>query len=254
VSNIEFVWIPAGQFYMGSPENEAGRDSDEGPRHPVSIEHGFWLSAKEVTTAQYCSFLDVAGNGDAAGSPFVDMSEPDGPFRRSRGGFAVRDGWAGRPAPNVSWEGAVAFCSGMQGRLPSEAEWEYACRAGSDSPYTDNVSSPRDAGSYAWHWGNSDGKPSAVGLKRPNRWGLYDMHGNVWEWCSDWYAARYNAADRRNPAGPSSGTTHVMRGGSWLGEAEPCRSAARNDIETRSAAGLNCVGFRVALDSQWSRD
>jgi formylglycine-generating enzyme required for sulfatase activity len=139
-----------------------------------------------------------------------------------------------RPVERVSWEEAVEFCrrlSQKEGKtyaLPTEAQSEYACRAGSTTRYCsgDDESS---LGEYAWYEKNSDKTTHPVGEKRPNAWGLYDMHGNVWEWCADWYDKEYHAGSPRNdPTGPSSGSYRVFRGGGWIYAAGNCCSASRN--------------------------
>ena len=159
------------------------------------------------------------------------------------------------PAANVNWHDAVEFCrklsekAGLEYRLPTEAEWEYACRAGTTTAYSlgDDAS---ELGEYAWYSENPRdvGQEYAhiVGQKKPNPWGLYDMHGNVWEWCSDWHGD-YPSGSVTDPAGPSSGSSRVGRGGSWLYEAGYCRSAHRlPSLPTRFGPGDN-AGFRIGL-------
>lgn len=216
---MEFVLISAGTFYMGSEASEAGRDNDEGPIRRVQITRPFYLGKYEVTQDQYMAVMG-----------------------RNPSHFSGRN----LPVEMVSWEEAVAFCKKIGGRLPTEAEWEYACRAGSTSRFCfgNSDSALKD---YAWYADNSGKRTHAVGQKKPNAWGLYDMHGNVWEWCSDWYVDNYRNASTTNPTGPSSGTYRVVRGGSWNGNARYCRSAGRGNY-TPDVRG-NFSGFRVALDS-----
>ncbi len=157
------------------------------------------------------------------------------------------------PVLNLSWNDAVAYCrwlseeEGREYRLPTEAEWEYACRSGTTTRYYFGD----DAGAlaeYAWYRGNSGFRPHRVGQKRPNAWGLYDMHGNVSEWCSDWYSSDYYAnSPLEDPAGPESGSLRVHRGGSWLFTAGICRSADRYWF-TPGYRGSD-LGFRVAFSS-----
>ncbi|NBW87127.1 MAG: formylglycine-generating enzyme family protein [Planctomycetia bacterium] len=161
---------------------------------------------------------------------------------------------ADRPVEEVSWNDAVAFCrklselpeeraAGREYRLPTEAEWEYACRAGSKTAYSfgDDEGS---LGEHGWFDGNSDGQTHPVARKKPNAWGLHDMHGNVWEWCSDWYG-EYPAGATTDPAGPAGGSDRVFRGGGWSDTAGDCRSAlrGRRDPEDR----YYFLGFRLAL-------
>ena len=162
------------------------------------------------------------------------------------------------PVEMVSWDDAQEFCrklselaeekeAGRRYRLPTEAEWEYACRAGSAEKYCYGDDESR-LGDYAWYRKNSDGKTHQVGQKKPNAWGLYDMHGNVWEWCADWYDREYYAnSPTDDPTGPSEGSFRVFRGGGPLWGAGVCRSACRPD--SRAAPGFRhfVLGLRVSL-------
>jgi len=213
--SLKCVLIPAGKFIMGSPETEKGCDSNEGPQREVTISRPFYMGITVVTQEQWTAVMGT--------SPWRDQKY-------------AKEG-ADNAASCITWNDATEFCAKLSRktsrtvRLPTEAEWEYACRAGSttrfcfgdDPDYT-------KLGDYAWHdknaWdiGNTYAHP--VGRKKANAWGLYDMHGNVWEWCSDWYDS-YAEASNADPQGPDSGTYRVLRGGSfghgdWL-----CRSAGR---------------------------
>jgi formylglycine-generating enzyme required for sulfatase activity len=191
---MKFVLIPAGEFTMGSPENEQGRDSNE-PQHKVKITKPFYMQTTEVTQAQWKA---VMGNNPSY--------------------FKGND----LPVETVSWDDAQEFIKklsakeGVKYRLPTEAEWEYACRAGSTTKfYFGEDESKLDE--YAWYHNNSDGKTHPVGQKKPNAWGLYDMHGNVWEWCQDWYGADYyKNSPAEDPQGPASAESRVLRGGGEL--------------------------------------
>jgi len=218
--SMEFVLIPAGSFDMGSPDSEKERDSDEGAVRKVQITKAFYMSKYEVTQDQY---LAVMGRN---------------PSQFSGGNL---------PVEGVSWDEAVACCGKIGGRLPTEAEWEYACRAGSETRFCcgDDLNYAR-LGEYAWYSGNSGSTTHAIGQKKPNSFGLYDMHGNVYEWCSDWFSA-YANAQAVNPVGVSSGRYRVCRGGSWFSDAGHCRSAYRS-LSVPDARNIN-FGFRVALDS-----
>jgi len=151
------------------------------------------------------------------------------------------------PVECVSYDDAAAFCEALskrgQGkfRLPTEAEWEYACRAGSATRYCFG-DSEEQLDEYAWYNKNSDGQSHPVGQKKPNAWGLYDMHGNVWEWCSDWYGD-YSPEGQENPKGPPVGSHRVLRGGCWVNIPGRCRSAYRSDSTPDDRD--NAVGFRV---------
>ncbi|MEO2033591.1 MAG: formylglycine-generating enzyme family protein, partial [Planctomycetaceae bacterium] len=161
---------------------------------------------------------------------------------------------ARNPVEQVSWDDAVEFCrklssraeeksAGWVYRLPTEAEWEYACRAGTTTAYSFG-DSEFELGEYAWFRENSNGTTHPVGEKRPNGWGLYDMHGNVWEWCQDWYAD-YPSGALRHPMGPSTGSYRVFRGGSWNFPARYCRSAFR--FLHTPVNRYNFLGFRLVL-------
>jgi formylglycine-generating enzyme required for sulfatase activity len=197
---MTFVKIPAGTFMMGSPDSESGRYSNEGPQHQVTISKSFELQTTEVTQSQWQAVM---------GSNPSYFKGPD------------------LPVETVSWDDAQAFIAklnakndGYRYRLPTEAEWEYAARAGTTGPYAGDV----DA--MAWHLKNSDQTTHLVGTKAPNAWGLYDMHGNVREWVQDWYDD-YSASAVIDPVGPSSGSYRVLRGGSWYFYSQGCRSANR---------------------------
>jgi len=208
------VWIEGGTFMMGS--NDGG--SDEKPVHQVTV-NGFYMDKTEVTQAEY---ERVMGN-----NPSSFKNCPDCPVEK------------------VSWHDAKAYCEKVGKRLPTEAEWEYAARAGSTTKYYWGNGAP-DA--YAWYGGNSGKKTHPVGQKQPNAWGLYDMSGNVWEWCSDWYNEDYYAnSPAQDSKGPSSGTGRVLRGGSWFNLPESLRSAnrVRNGPDDRFINnGFRCVRSR----------
>ena len=223
---MEFVLIPAGRFPMGSSEEEEGAYDDEQPQHMVWISRPFYLGKHPVTQAQWEAVMG---------------SNPS----EFRG--------ADRPVEMVSWAAAHEFIEKLNARearrgyrLPTEAEWEYACRAGSTAAYCfgDDAGELED---YAWWRDNSGEETHPVGLKRPNAWGLHDMHGNVWEWVQDWYG-RYDANPATNPQGPETGEYRVLRGGSWSRSSRLCRSAFRiyNHPESRRESGIN-AGLRLAF-------
>jgi formylglycine-generating enzyme required for sulfatase activity len=224
----DMVLIPAGEFIMGSPDGE-GYD-DEHPQHAVFVD-SFYLGKYEVTFEQYDLFCEQTGR-----------SKP------------YDHGWGRgkRPVMNVSWDDAAAFCdwlserSGERYRLPTEAEWEYACRAGTTTQFSFGDSA-RDLDFYAWHRGNAGRRTHPVGTLIANPWGLHDMYGNVWEWCSDWYGkSYYTSVPQRNPTGPPNGEYRVRRGGSWYYFAGSLRSADR-DGATPDAT-FYALGFRCARD------
>jgi formylglycine-generating enzyme required for sulfatase activity len=225
--------IPAGQFIMGSPVTEAGHEADEWPRTTVILAADFWMSIYEITQAQY---RNIMGTNPSWFSTYNTL-----------------------PVEQVSWDEASEFChrltehedqagrlpAGYAYRLPTEAEWEYAARAGS----TNQFSYGDDPGyakisDYAWDKYSSFGTTHAVGTKKPNGWGLYDLSGNVLEWCLDWYGD-YPGGQVRNPTGPAEGDFRVMRGGSFYDTGEFCRPAFR--LYDWTDDRFYNVGFRVVL-------
>jgi formylglycine-generating enzyme required for sulfatase activity len=232
---MKLVLIPKGRFMMGSPESEESRKEEETQRE-VTISEDYYLSANAVTQAQY---QRVMGENPSC----FQGDEIEG-----------RDSCA-FPVEWVSAGDAMKFCkklsalpeekaAGRVYRLPTEAEWEYACRAGSNTAYCfgNDEELLRD---YAWFADNSGGQTHPVGEKEPNAWGLYDMHGNVWEWCSDW-DGEYTNHSVTDPLGPKVGLSRILRGGSWDDSAASCRSALRNSAAPTKYYS-DVTGFRVVL-------
>jgi len=213
--------IPPGEFMMGSPESEHGRRDNE-TQHRVRITKPFYLSATEVTQSQY---EDVMGKNPS----------------HSKG--------ANKPVEKVNWNDAVEFCEklskreGEGFRLPTEAEWEYACRAGTPTAYSFGDDASK-LGQYAWHRDNSGNTTHVVRLKLPNPWGLYDMHGNVYEWCQDWYEDYGNEKVVIDPTGPVSGGRRVLRGGAFL--SSPRIVLAANRDFSLPGRRYRLSGFRLA--------
>ena len=220
-ATMEMVYVPSGTYAMGSPDTELWRDSDEGPQHEVTISNGFYLGKSEVTQAQWQAVMG---------------SNPS--FYQG----------ANRPVEMVSWYDVhgfihrlnVAAGDSLYG-LPTEAEWEYACRAGTTTwwSFGEDESKLRD---YVWYKG--DGSPPGtkeVGMKEPNAWGLYDMHGNVWEWCQDWYGP-YPSGPQTDPQGPVWGAIRVVRGGGFYDDSRRVRSANRF---SNAPSNRDVVGCRM---------
>jgi formylglycine-generating enzyme required for sulfatase activity len=236
-----FVRIPAGSFQMGSGDDEHDALPNEKPRHAVTINRPFYLALHEVTQAQWEAVMGTSAYTLSRSNPFYGLP-----------GMAERVRRPNNPV-TVSWSDAQAFIErlnqregGGRYRLPTEAEWEYAARAGTRTAY----SFGDDAGllsRYAWHGEDfATGSMHPVGQKLPNRWGLYDMHGNVWEWVQDWYADRYpGSAPMTDPSGPATGSNKVVRGGSWHVTSGSWRSAVRKPYEP-DYRGIS-IGFRLAL-------
>lgn len=202
-----FAPIPAGEFLMGSSTGNA----DERPMHAVRISQPFQMGKFEVTQAQWEAVMRSA------------HARPGSESRSSHFKGSLQ------PMENVSWDDVQRFLAALNARdnrfihrLPTEAEWEYACRAGRTGDYAGSL----DA--MAWYEVNSDGQTHPVGQRQPNDWGLFDMHGNVWEWVQDWYGFDYyEHSPKVDPTGPVSGSYRVYRGGCWFGSARYCRSAVR---------------------------
>jgi formylglycine-generating enzyme len=242
---MKFVWIPAGTFLMGSPKREAGRSDDEA-QHNVTLTKGFYMGVCPVTQEQWQAVM--------ANNPSHFKSEKNLPVER------------------VSWMDCWRFIKNLREtdkkpyRLPTEAEWEYACRAGTTTPFTFGETISTDQANYDGHhtapawlealprrsatkYGNGEKgvyreKTTPVGSFPANAWGLYDMHGNVWEWCLDCYG-EYPHQDVVDPQGPERGKAAVLRGGSWYNLPGYCRSACRNrDVPGRCS---NDTGFRVCF-------
>ena len=248
---MKLVLVPAGKFVMGSPATEAEREAGEG-QHEVVITRPFYLGAHTVTQGQ---FAKVMGKNPSFFHP-KNGGSPD------------------HPAEQVRWGDAREFCkklsalpeekkAGRTYRLPSEAEWEYACRAGTTTPFNvgDALSSKQANFNGNFPYGGADKGPylrktAKVGSYSPNAWGLYDMHGNVLEWCNDWYDPDYyKKSPRQNPKGPENGVVAtgfgsnffvVVRGGCWLDEGRACRSARR--FRLQQSDPYRWTGFRVACD------
>jgi len=230
---MDFVYIPPGTFMMGSPINESGRDKDE-KQHRVTLTKGFFMQTTEVTQGHW---LAVMGNSPS----YINNCGDDCPVK------------------DVSWDDVQKFIrqlNQLEGennyRLPTEAEWEYACRAGSMTAFANGVISALECGydssldAIGWYCGNAIKKTHSVAKKKPNAWGLYDMHGNVFEWCQDWYGD-YPSGSVTDPTGQLSGSYRVFRGGGLNFGARLSRSADR--LSFTPGHRLNYIGFRILSES-----
>jgi formylglycine-generating enzyme required for sulfatase activity len=235
---MKFAWIPPGTFLMGSPESEEGREGAcEGPQHEVTISRPFYLGVYPVTQREYEAVMGQ--------NPSHFGGNPD------------------HPVEKVRWNKAVEFCqrlsaleaerqAGRVYRLPTEAEWEYACRAGTTTPFHFGASASSTQANFDGNYpcGGAPAGPflqqtAKVGSYPANAWGLYDLHGNVWEWCNDWFAEEYyRKSDKIDPQGPSTGTMRVLRGGPWSDQGVWCRAACRG--VNGPGGHKNTYGFRVA--------
>ena len=213
--------IPAGTFVSGSSMAEKDREDNEGPVHEVAISRPFHMGVFEVTQAQWEAVMGT--------NPSRFNGKP------------------ANPVEQVSWEDCQEFVRKLNGmgigtfRLPTEAEWEYACRAGTKTAYSFGDGAGK-LGKYAWYRDNSGSTTHEVGTKKPNPWGLYDMHGNVWEWCSDWYAD-YSMDKQTDPKGAADGSYRVERGSCWEFSSWHCRSASRSRVPP--SFRYSGLGFRL---------
>jgi formylglycine-generating enzyme required for sulfatase activity len=233
--SFEMIAVPGGQFIMGSPQDEPGRKEDEGPAHPVEIAP-FWMGKHEITWEEFELFvypeMSKETTEQLASAKVDGVTQPTPPFVDMSFGM----GKNGYPAINMTQYAALSYCKWLTAltgdfyRLPTEAEWEYACRAGAATAYSFG-DDPSTMEEYAWYFENSDGAYQKVGTKKANPWGLHDMHGNVAEWTLDEYLPAYQAEEgevKKDPwIKPSKLYPHVVRGGSWDDDPEDIRSAAR---------------------------
>jgi len=272
----DMMLIPGGSFRMGSQSPSSlfdifSEDKDEKPLHFVKLK-SYYLGKYTVTNKEYCLFLNSKGMQKEEGSQWILLNQDSCGItcEPESGIFRVKKVYEDHPVVFVSWYGAVAYCNwlseqegfipcygskGQRGnspsvwinrngyRLPTEAEWEYACRGRTATRYYwgNNINS-----SYCWYWDNSGGNLNEVGQKKPNQFGLYDMSGNICEWCNDWYGP-YGDFSQTDPVGPVSGQQRVLRGGSWNFNANNCQSSNRYKIYPDSSS--NTMGFRLARSS-----
>jgi formylglycine-generating enzyme required for sulfatase activity len=272
---MRLVYVPPGQFTMGSPRDTAMADDDEMPPHRVRITRGFYLGQNEVTQGQFARFAEDAVWETQAEREGWSYAWKNGSFQIVSGACFFRVGFPqadDHPVVCVSWDDAVEFCrwlghrEGRRYRLPSEAEWEYACRAGGQTAYQwgdapgdgagwCNVADPTAKEEFSkvaspsvlFPWSDGYTFTAPVGRFRPNAFGLYDMHGNVLEFCSDWYGQDYyEVGPKIDPAGPVRGEFRVLRGGDWSSYPKGCRAAKR--YRDRPSIRCSNLGFRVVLD------
>jgi len=236
------VLVNGGTFQMGSPIGTG--ENDEQTQHNVTV-NSFRISKYEITNQQYTVFMNDIGansNGSISGVEYLNMGGNNCQIEYIGGQFVPQSGKENYPVIEVSWYGAKAYAEHYGGRLPTEAEWEFATRGGNSSNgYTYSGSDNID--DVAWYWSNSGHASHTVGAKNANELGIYDMSGNVWEWCNDWYSnIYYSNSPSTNPQGPTSGYYRVNRGGSWLFNANYCRVADRNGGYPTDTSNL--LGFR----------
>ena len=279
ITGMRLAFVPVGKFMMGSPETEKGREKDEGPQRQVTIPKPFYMGVHEVTRGQFERFVaDCEYKTDAEEEGWAwawagEFYEKVNGASWRKPGFEQTDE---HPVTEVTHNDATDFCAWLAGRkgvgvllptevgvtvrLPTEAQWEYACRAGSTTRFSfgDDDADLHKHGNYCERSCSADhswkvrehtdghGKTAPVGNFKPNAFGLYDMHGNVMEWCSDWYAASYADERSRDPQGPGSGTYRVLRGSSWFFGPTYCRSANRRGLPPDSRNYY--LGFRIVVE------
>jgi len=252
---LKYAWIPPGTFMMGCSPGDSACGGNEKPAHQVTLSKGLWLGQTEVTVGAYKRFTRESGKGMP--------TEPD--FM----GRALNSGWANDAMPivNVSWDDATAYCSWAGGRLPTEAEWEYAARAGCTEArygppdeiawYADNSGEARidsariwnekEQSKYAERLRDNGNRMRGAAQKRANGFGLFDMLGNVWEWVSDWYGEKYyQGSPERDPPGATSSEHRVLRGGSWVNSADGMRLSLR--VMSKPGVGSVNLGFRCVRE------
>jgi formylglycine-generating enzyme required for sulfatase activity len=210
---LVYVWVPGGTFMMGCSPGDMECFSDEKPSHPVTLSRGFWIGKTDVTVDAYETFAGIAE--------------------------AKTDSMRTMPIVDVTWDEALQYCRWAGGRLPTEAEWEYAARAGSSGVRYGDIDD------IAWFEGNSSNSSHPTAQKKENGYGLFDMLGNVWEWVNDWYDGNYySAGPQIDPGGPVTGTMRVLRGGSWLNFPNLIRFSDRGRSEPDARFnyfGMRCV-------------
>jgi len=243
-SNSNIVYLKGGCKKLGSTKGE----TDEKPSRWIKI-NSFYLGKFEVTNKEFVDFLNEKGNQNEGNTPWINL---DGNWNELKcriyfhdGKYVVEKGFEDFPVNYVNWFAADAYCRWKGGRLPTEAEWEFALKKGSVKRKYKQI----NMDDYAWYKLNSESNLHKCGEKKPDKQGIYDMYGNLWEWCADYYQANYyKSRVKKNPIGPKSGDFKVIRGGSWTNDLEMLRSTNRNAISPNSNK-IN-VGFRIAFNAK----
>ncbi len=246
----QMIWVEGGSFQMGSDNGQP----DEQPVHSVSLD-GFYISAYEITNRQYADFMNEIGvhsdgtfpetiNGTEYDVLYINLDDTDAQIFYENNEFKVVSGKENHPVFLVTWYGANAYAKHYDGSLPTEAEWEFAARGGTVSKgYI--YSGGDNLDEVAWNGNNLNDSSQVVGTKKANELGIYDMSGNVWEWCKDFYQEDYySISPEQNPQGPDSSYTKVSRGGSWY-NTSPEAFRAVNRYKFTLSTTFNILGFRI---------
>jgi len=242
---INLKLVSGSTFNMGDTWGDG--DGDEKPVHPITVSD-FWMTTTEITNGQYATFLNAWGNQFEGVTYWLDLNDEDCQIELKDGLFISKNGFENNPVVEVTWYGARAFARWVKGKLPTEAEWEYAARDGGRNlkfPSGGELSS-NEANILGSH-GRDRWEPSSpVASFASNTIGMYDMAGNVWEWCEDWYAQEFYSNSRgTNPKGPRGGEARVLRGGSWYDTAQLCRVSYRS-MNRPDESRVN-IGFRIVM-------
>ncbi|MBT3202139.1 MAG: SUMF1/EgtB/PvdO family nonheme iron enzyme [Phycisphaerales bacterium] len=278
--SIKLVKVPAGKFTMGSPTSEKRRTHDkrESPQREVTISKAFHMGVCEVTRSQFAAFVKDANYKTQAEHEGWGFAWNGRVWDKVAGASWKKVGFeqaSDHPVLCVSYDDTIAFCRWLSKktsrpvRLPTEAQWEYACRAGTKTAYvwgdkwddgkgwanaSDASAKKRFRGWRSFFWDDGYVFTSPVGKYKANAFGLYDMHGNAWEWCADWYARDYyKTAPNVDPLGPETGSTRVIRGGGWMSSPPRCRAAGRTGIGLRGSYCDLIPGFRIVIEADEAR-
>lgn len=242
------VLVEGGTFKMGQPDPNIGGNNwsnDEQPVHDVTLS-SFYMDIYEVTNEQFCKFINENGNKTEGDGKWIDVGDEDCKIVKKDDKFILVPGYEKHPVLELSWYGAQAYAKWVGKRLPTEAEWEYAARGGNKSQ-SYKFAGSNSSDEVAWFSGNSNNDTHQVGTKNPNELGIYDMSGNVWEWCIDWFQEDYyKRSAKTNPQGPESGKYRVLRGGAWVSIEQQIKTTSRDFGFRNDAFNLN--GFRCVKD------
>ncbi|PLX23844.1 MAG: hypothetical protein C0599_03600 [Salinivirgaceae bacterium] len=249
ITPMEMILVEGGIYDMGCASNNMySCFSHELPIHSVAVD-SFYISKHEVTNyyfAQFLNEIDIDSMGVYQGETIIDLQSSNIQIKYQAGQYVPVHGKENFPVVEVSWYGAKLYCEHQGGRLPTEAEWEFAARGGNETDST-IFAGGNDIGAVAWYVENAENSAHAVGTRRANELGIHDMSGNVWEWCNDWYdEAYYEVSPENNPTGPDNGVEKVLRGGIWNGDAVFCRVSYRDFSSPLITNNAN--GFRLVKD------